>query len=238
MPDVLVPGTAYVRYPTPHGSGGPPSLITNGVKPGIGTSDTSTQYDSFIGGPPAGAGDFDFIGITFNGGSRYQVHRVLFQEGMQFPDGGWFDSFELQLRVEGVWVAAKGVVVIPGYPFGDNGITFEEYEFLFQSQLCDAVRLYGKPGGAATFVSCGEFQVYGVFYPGQPMSIGVSIQEPPYSGPYDPLYYKNPPFATQDNPRNDEVRWCERCQRPVVVDNRPLFLHKHFREDDSVEIGP
>lgn len=236
MPDVLIPGTPYVRYPVPIGSGGFPPVINDGVKPGVGTSDPQTQYDSFMGGPPTIPGDFDFVGLTF--ADKYQVHRVLFQEGMQFGDGGWYDSFQLQLRVNGVWTPAQDVVVTPAYPFADDGTTFEEYEFLFRSQLCDGVRLYGKPAGSAAFISCGEFQAYGVLYLGPPMSPGVTFQEPPYSGPFDPLYYKNPPFATADNPRNDEVRWCEVCQRPVVVDPRPLFRHKHFRDDDSVEIGP
>jgi hypothetical protein len=69
-------------------------------------------------------------------------------------------------------------------------------------------------------------------------SIGVSYQEPPYSGPYTNPPYDPNVYAIGDNPRNDEVRWCVVCRRPVVIDDRPGFTHPHFRPDDSVEVGP
>lgn len=62
----------------------------------------------------------------------------------------------------------------------------------------------------------------------------VTVQEPPYSGPFDRDLFASPPFAVTDNPRNDEIRWCARCHRPVVVDDRPGMWHPHF---DREELG-
>lgn len=63
-------------------------------------------------------------------------------------------------------------------------------------------------------------------------SEGVTYQEPPYDGPYTNPPYDPNVFAIQDNPRNDEVRWCHSCRRPVVVDDREGFRHKHFARSE------
>ena len=234
MADPKLHGTPFVRYPNPVGSGGPVDLLVDGDKPPVDTVDSMRQYDSYMGGPAFIPGDFDFIGLVFD--RMYSIRRVVFVEGMEFVDGGWFETLELQIRVKTVWKPVSTHTVTPVYPGAPDGHSFNTYTFDFPPHQGDGVRLYGKPGGLSAFVSCGEIEAFGVPYE-VPLSPGVTFQEPPYSGPYNPLYYKNPPFATQDNPRDDEVRWCRVCNRPVVVDDRQGFRHRHFSVADGVEVG-
>lgn len=233
MADSKIPGVSPVTLiPGSLGSGGDASVIVDGIKPPGLSSDAATQYDSYSGGAPNVE---DYVGVEFP--KVYTIRRVVFQAGIKFGDGGWFDTIKPQVRQNDVWNDVSGVLVSPPYT-GPAFNNFDIFEFLFSPFQGDAVRLIGQPGGSAFFVSCGEFEAYGTLYvPAVVLSPGVSYQEPPYSGPYNPLYYKNPPYATQDNPRNDEVRWCMVCNRPVVVDDRPGFRHRHFRDEDSVEVG-
>ena len=142
------------KVPTPYGSGGGLAVIRDGDRPARGTGDTRRQYDSWDGN---NAATEDWVGYTF--ASAQTFTRVVFQEGVHFWDGGWFQSLTVQVRQSGQWVAVRNLVTTPAYA-GNNGMSFDTYTLGFDPIQGDGIRIYGAPGGAAAFVSVGELDVY------------------------------------------------------------------------------
>jgi|GEM_PF-478817 len=149
-------GQATALIGTPMGGGNHDiNVIRDGVKPAVGSTDSSQQYDTWAGG---GARAVDWIGYTF--GSAYNFTKVVFQEGKNFTDGGWFDTLTVQVRQAGNWVNVSNLQILPAYA-GNNGINFETFNLTFGAVAGDGIRIYGTPGGTAHFVSVGELEVYG-----------------------------------------------------------------------------
>jgi glucose/arabinose dehydrogenase len=144
------------RVTAPLGSGGPVGIIRDGVKPAVGSGDSSTQYDSWDGDNPASV---DWVGYTF--GEPHTFTRVVFQEGIHFWDGGWFNPpfLTVQVRQNGTWVNVSGLASSPAYP-GNNGVSFESFTMTFTPIQGDGIRIYGAPGGAAAFISVAELEVF------------------------------------------------------------------------------
>jgi hypothetical protein len=152
---VTAQGSIIARVPSPLGSGGPLSLIRDGDRPAVGTSASTRQYDSWDG---ANAASEDWVGYTFSSAQTFT--RVVFQEGMQFFDGGWFNSLTVQVRQGGQWVGVQSLVTTPAYA-RNNGVGFETYTLTFSPIQGDGIRIYGAPGGSAAFISVGELDVFG-----------------------------------------------------------------------------
>ena len=85
--------------------------------------------------------------------------KVVFQEGRQFSDGGWFTTLKVQVLLNGVWTDVSGLTVTPAYP-GANGITYETFTLTFIPVTGTGIRIDGKPGGSATFISVGELRAF------------------------------------------------------------------------------
>jgi PA14 domain-containing protein len=147
--------TVIARVTAPTGSGGPLSVIRDGVKPAVGSGDSSQQFDSYDGN---NAATEDWVGYTFSTAKTFT--RVVFQEGIHFWDGGWFTAPPtVQVRQNGTWVNVSGLSITPAYP-GNNGVNFESFTMTFSQIQGDGIRLRGTPGGAAQFISVGELEVY------------------------------------------------------------------------------
>jgi glucose/arabinose dehydrogenase/PKD repeat protein len=161
--NVSAAGRIIARVPEPGGSGSRTlETIRDGDKPPPGTIDSLRQFDTFIGD---GSATQDWIGYELP-----QIHtfsRLVFQEGMHFFDGGWFDGLEVQVRRDGVWTAVPNLRVRPAYP-GNNGIGYETFQLHFEQQSGDAIRIFGQPGGPARFISVGELEAYGTPLAGDP----------------------------------------------------------------------
>jgi glucose/arabinose dehydrogenase/PKD repeat protein len=151
-----------VRVPVPSGSGGPPSVAHDGDAPPVGSADSSRQYDSYDG---TRAATEDWIGFEF--GTSQTFTRVVFQEGMNFSDGGWFATLTVEVRQNGQWVGVTNLAVTPAYP-GGNGVSYETFTLTFDPIDGDAIRLHGVPGGSAKFISVGEVEVFGLADEGEP----------------------------------------------------------------------
>ena len=147
-------GTPIARVTAPIGGGGPLSLIRDGVKPAVGSTNSAQQYDSWAG--PNSATE-DWVGYTFS--TTRTFTRVVFQEGKHFTDGGWFTTLTVQVRQNGQWVNVSGLTTTPAYP-GNNGVNFETFTLAFTPIAGDGIRIYGRPGGSAAFISVGELEVY------------------------------------------------------------------------------
>jgi PKD domain/PQQ-like domain len=154
--DVTASGTAVAFVTNPSGGGNHSlSVISDGVFPPVGSSNDAQQYDTYSGVPRTE----DWVGYTF--AQQQTFSKLVFQEGDQFGDGGWFTSLKVQVRQSGVWTDVGGTVVSPTYS-GANGITFETFTFTFNAVTGDGIRIDGAPGGANTFISVGELRAYGV----------------------------------------------------------------------------
>jgi hypothetical protein len=147
--------TARVTAPT---GGGSRSLevIRDGVTPAVGSADSAQQYDTYDG--PNTVAE-DWIGYQYGAGQSF--NRLLFQEGRNFVDGGWFTTLRVQVRQGGTWVNVPGLTFAPVYPGTNNGTSYESYNLRFTTTNGDGIRIIGNPGGSADFISVGELQVFG-----------------------------------------------------------------------------
>ena len=151
-------GTIIAKITAPTGGGSRNiQIIRDGVMPAPSTAiGWTNQYDTFDG---ANAAADDWIGYQF--ASPQTFNRVMFQEGVNFGDGGWFNSLTVQVRQGGNWVAVSGLTSTPAYPGRNNGLNYESYNLQFAPISGDAIRLYGAPGGSSAFISAAELLVYG-----------------------------------------------------------------------------
>ncbi len=159
--DVTALGTFVARVfsldpPNPIGGGNQnPEIMRDLVYPDLSDVDSAHQYDTFHLGDQ---GNDDWIGYTF--ATPQTVRGLIFQEGRQFNNGGWFDVLNVQVLTGGVWVSVP-YNSTPAYP-GENGVSFESFELRLDAPVvADGVRIQGVPGGAAQFISVGELRVLG-----------------------------------------------------------------------------
>ncbi|MBO5224250.1 MAG: hypothetical protein J6C23_07050 [Clostridia bacterium] len=111
-------------------------------------------YDSYTG---AGPNNF-WMGYEF--ADEMTFEKLVFQEGGIFGDGGYFAEVPvIQVRQNGQW---NEVVLTnnPGYVPNDTKIPTEIFTFKFEEVSGDAIRIYGKSGGSANFVSVSQIEVY------------------------------------------------------------------------------
>lgn len=137
-----------------------PDVMRDGDIPPKGTANPSRQFDTFHhdGTLVPDKGDFDWIGYEFS--APQQFVKLVFQEGMTFGGlGGWWNEIVVQVRQSGQWIdVTEPNTSNPAYP-GEFFPSFEQFEFVFEPTVGDAIRLYGKPGGSFKFVTIGELRV-------------------------------------------------------------------------------
>jgi hypothetical protein len=153
-PDITASGTAIALVTSPAGGGNHSlSVISDGVFPPVGSTDSSMEYDTYTGKTRTE----DWIGYQYS--STQLFGSMEFQLGIQFANGGWFSSFQVQVLQSGTWVDVPGLVVSPQYQVHD-GVNYESYDLAFPAISGQGIRLDGVPGGAATFISVGELRVF------------------------------------------------------------------------------
>lgn len=150
--------TARVFFLNPgHPIGGgnwDPEVMRDGDFPPVGSDDSQRQFDTYHAGDQ---GTLDWVGYVFN--EPKPITRLIYQEGKHFFDGGWWELLVVQHQTApNVWVDTLGVTITPAYA-GDNGINFETYDIDFPTVNATGVRLIGRPGGSARFISVGELRV-------------------------------------------------------------------------------
>ncbi len=150
--------------PTPTGGGNHDlEVARDGVGPPVGGTDSYQQFDTYHGGAQ---GNDDWIGYELLAppGAELRFTGLSFQEGKHFFDGGWFESWLVEVRTGGTWSEVAGLVVTPDYPFAlagqafFDGTNFQTWQLEFTPVAGDAVRLRGNPGGSAGFISAGELR--------------------------------------------------------------------------------
>ncbi len=150
-------GTIIASVTAPTGGGNHNiQIIRDGDMPPVGSTDSSRQYDTYNGGAPSTDA---WIGYQYATPQTFE--RILFQEGRNFSDGGFFTALNVQVRQSGSWVNVQGLAINPVYPLNNDGISYESYSLQFTPISGDAIRIDGPPGGSAYFISVGELQVFG-----------------------------------------------------------------------------
>ena len=152
--DITAQGTPIALITAPRGGGNRSlDIIRDGVFPAVGSTNDAQQYDTYTGDTTR---SFDWIGHQFAASQTFT--GLTFQEGKHFFDGGWFTTFQVQVRTGGVWTDVVGLVSTPAYAGGD-GVNYEQHALQFTPTTGDAIRIAGTPGGSARFVSVGELRV-------------------------------------------------------------------------------
>jgi hypothetical protein len=154
LTDITASGMAIALIAAPTGGGNHSlSVISDGVFPAVGSTNSAQEYDTYN----AATRSEDWIGYSFP--TTESFRQLIFQEGKQFSNGGWFNTLQVQVRQNGTWFAVPNASVSPAYP-GANGTTYETFTFTFPAITGDAIRIDGAPGGSATFISVGELRVF------------------------------------------------------------------------------
>jgi hypothetical protein len=92
---------------------------------------------------------------------RYTMDTVVFTSGEVRDEGGWFrETPRVQVRRNGEWADVKGQSVSPAYPAARPEKPYRRYVFRFQPTDADGIRLIGAPGGAQTFTTVAELEVF------------------------------------------------------------------------------
>ena len=152
--DVTDAGTAIALVTAPAGAGSRSlSVISDGVMPLPSETRPALQYDTYTDG---GDRALDWIGYRYDAPQAFT--RLLFQEGLHFADGGWFETLRVEVYRDGAWVNVP-VSVAPVYG-GDDGEAFGAYTLAFHRTTGERIRVIGRPGGSARFVSVGELRVF------------------------------------------------------------------------------
>ncbi|MFQ5605996.1 MAG: DNRLRE domain-containing protein, partial [bacterium] len=152
--DITTEGTPIALITSPTGTGNPNiEVIRDGVYPAVGSSDPQQQYSTSTG---SGGRTEDWIGYEFPHLERFG--KLIFQEGMHFADGGWFESLQVQIRNAGVWKEVFFLNDVPPYQ-NNNGINYNQHTLLFSPESGDAIRIFGTPGGSNSYISVAELRV-------------------------------------------------------------------------------
>ncbi|MFN0244255.1 MAG: PKD domain-containing protein [Planctomycetota bacterium] len=134
-------------------------VIRDRRTPPVGAESMQKQFASYHAG--AQLAD-DWIGYELSPTPEFRFVGLTFQEGRHFADGGWFEDARVEVRENGIWSTIEDALWTPGYPFGEasqpyfDGVYFQTYRIRFDPVYGDAIRIRGKPGGSARFVTCAE----------------------------------------------------------------------------------
>ncbi len=153
--DITDEGAAGALVTSPGGSGSPDlAVIHDGVFPPAGSGDPLAQYDTFTDGSPRAQ---DWVEYTFPG-TRY-FSKLVFQEGMHFPNGGWFEAPGVEVFADGIWSPVEFLQAVPPYR-GNDGVSYDIYALTFKAHAGTGIRLIGAPGGSGDYISIGELRVF------------------------------------------------------------------------------
>lgn len=149
--------------PNPVGGQGSKTLasLRDGVKLPVGWAVSADQFDTYTSGTRPAT---QYYGYNFSSNKTFS--KVVFQEGMHFYDGGWFNNGTLKIQVKKsrTWTDVP-FVITPPYPSGTAkaafGPSFETYTFRLNNEVGTGIRIGGTVGGSSQFVSIGELEAWG-----------------------------------------------------------------------------
>src|SRR5436190_1648473 len=90
--------------------------------------------------------------------------RLIFQEGLNSPAGGWFQSLHVYVR-QGTDLVPVTFQSTPVYPGTNNGTSFETYRLDFPPISGEGIIIQGPAGGTSRYISVAELRVFAVELP-------------------------------------------------------------------------
>jgi len=152
--DVTANGTPIALVTAPAGTGSRSlDTISDGITPLPSDTSPALQYDTYTDGS---ARQLDWIGYAFPETQAFT--RLLFQEGLQFATGGWFETLRAEVFHDGQWTNVP-IAIAPVYG-GNDGPSFDAYTLSFARTLGEQIRVIGRPGGSGSYVSVAELRVF------------------------------------------------------------------------------
>ncbi|HLZ10319.1 MAG TPA: hypothetical protein VKT80_17150, partial [Chloroflexota bacterium] len=155
--DITSLGTPIANITQPAGGGNKDLSVIKQppVSPGLtGQAALDAEYDTYTGETQTA----DWIGYSYAGTQFFG--QLVLQAGMHFPDGGWFATLEVQVRQNGHWIPVDGQhFTSAAYPLDGSGADFATYQVELGGIAGDGIRIFGRPGGSATFVSVASLHV-------------------------------------------------------------------------------
>jgi hypothetical protein len=154
--DITLSGTAAFGDAPTHdalGTAGPLSVIYDGTFEPQGSTDAAQQWNAYTGKTETE----NWISYTY--ATAQSFGAVVYQQGIQYWNGGWFTSVAVQVEQSGVWTTVSDVTASPAFG-GDNGVNFQAYTFTFPAVTGTAIRVYGAPGGLNTYTTTGQMRIY------------------------------------------------------------------------------
>lgn len=98
--------------------------------------------------------NLDYWGFAF--GKTVRLNTLRYTSGAAFPNGGWFDTYRIEVRRNFRWYPVAGVTSSPEYPRSPEAAGNKTFTFRFEATTGDAVRIVGRPGGSGRFTSIAE----------------------------------------------------------------------------------
>jgi hypothetical protein len=122
----------------------------------------------------------DFWGYLW--GEQLFFDHIAYHTGDMFADGGWFLDLKLQYTQDGTaWMDAPIVKIEPTYDFTDQPMgkdDFARYDIKIPTLRGRGIRIAGAPGGALTFTSISELEVFGLQTQGPLIVQGIDAEYP------------------------------------------------------------
>ncbi len=153
---------ATVAAPDVSGGSGRLTDINDGYIPKAGDN-YKLQFDTVHSEWKKQTGHEEYLGYVFE--EPVEIELIEFTEGGNFYDGGWFRDGSLRIEAyqDYQWTSVP-FVSVPEYPDSNNQADFlpdyETYTFMLdEPTVCSGIRIIGKAGGSASFISCGELRV-------------------------------------------------------------------------------
>ena len=108
--------------------------------------------------------------------------HVVYFTGEMYSDGGWFLDLKVQYTNDGsTWLDAPIREIYPEYDFSDQREgkkPFTRYDLYIPTLRGTGIRIYGTPGGTATFTSVAELEVFGLQSQGPLIVQGIDAECP------------------------------------------------------------
>jgi len=146
LPTGATPPTSHVSF----GGGAVPAMNDGVLNVSVDSSATAATTE-------------DFWGYTW--GSALFFDRILYVTGQISSNGGWFTDLIVQYTQDGAtWKNVPEIEISPPYNFTDSPTgraNFVEHNITFPVLRGTGIRIFGTPGGLATFTSIAELEVYG-----------------------------------------------------------------------------
>jgi glucose/arabinose dehydrogenase/PKD repeat protein len=159
--DLTARGKALISEPNTLGGGSHNlEIIRDGMRPERGSVDPLGGYDTWTGLPGEVEG---YVGYELD--RAFWLTGLEFEEGLEFFDGGWFESLTVEVRRGGRWYPLRKAQFTPAYPNASDGVGYDTYRIDFAPVLADAIRLFGRPGGSARFFSVAELRMLAIAAP-------------------------------------------------------------------------